>query len=289
MKRNRLTIIAILILVIAFSILFIRDFFPQYIGIPLAGISSHKEFMNEESNKDTNTLFCRNKMKLLQSFDTIPDSQLDLKTVRDSIKKEIENLFEEPYCNNVQFMVRFYQDSIKYIPIALHTIQEKNCNLGEFTPHTFCFVLVNYQGKVLVEGRPLTMDNLSETITKFYFSENLIKFSRNDYNRVFISLMWDKGTSREDFNCAIHEVIEGYFNIADSISTKLFSKEICSLNIEELKRLEAVVPFNIRIDSWDEIIPKPACSDNTILQQGNGVSEEDSLFKLIISENKIIF
>lgn len=205
--------------------------------------------LNQNDKKEIKlTGFCDNELDLLVSSNLKKDTDFSLFEIRDNTKEKIENNFNEPYCNNLKYNVRFHKDSVTTIPLTLNMLYIDDCEFPEFTPRLFCNVLINRNGQSLVESVFCDIDSISNRIVDFYNSDVVKEYSSDSYKRVFIAILWDKGVEEKYFSKAISEILNGYFEFVDNISQAKFSKNLCDLSETELILMKKQIPFNLRTD-----------------------------------------
>lgn len=203
-------------------------------------------------NGESFSKICNNKLDILISSDSIPNTELNLYEIRNNTEDKIKKLYTEPFCNNLKFNVQYQKDSLTSIPLTLNMLYSKDCSLPPHTPRLLCHVLINNKGQLLLEAEVCEIDSIGQRIYDFYDSDEVKRYSSNDYNRVSVSLLWYKELDNKYFIKTMDEILKGYFDFASNVSNKRYGKAICELSKEEVNDLKRVIPFNLRTDFNEE-------------------------------------
>lgn len=207
----------------------------------------------EKPGTEINEL-CSNEIALLNSFDTLPTWNGNLKLINIDTKKQVSTLFNSDICcKDLRFNVFYKLDSLDSLKISLKYYYNcDNCPVYIREQNDW-IILQNSRGQILFEGVVIPIDSLDNELFGYYSKIGEHDFYPDSYEKVNISLQWDLNVTEKDFETFINQIIKGYLSFINEYSMKRYNKRTCNLNPEELKDLAMLIPINIEIPALVEI------------------------------------
>jgi len=198
----------------------------------------------DKSSKSPAKLFLKNHLALLNHFGVETKTNLDLFGLKDSSEEKLKRYFDFPICDQLKYSVGYRLDDQIKIPIRVQSRYYENCSPQMIRHGVSCSVLLNYQGRVLLDDEFCEMDSIGDNIVSFYKNQN----PPSELKKTIISLHWDKDVDEKYFRQFMNQIIRGYFEYAELQSFRSFQKKISELNNNELKSLGEIFPINLCVD-----------------------------------------
>ena len=147
----------------------------------------------------------------------------------------------------MRFNIIHYIDSVESIKLTLNYYYNCNNCPTYIRERNICVILQNSRGQILFDRRLINIDSLDYELKNYYSQIGKSDSFPDTYDKVNISIQWDKGVSKENFTKLINKVILGYLNSVDSIANINFHKKLCQLNQIELSKISKLIPLNIEL------------------------------------------
>jgi len=198
----------------------------------------------DNSPKSAAKMDLRNYLALLNHFGVEKKTDLDLFALNDSCEEKFKRYFDFPIRDQLKYSVNYRLVDQINIPIRVQSRYYENCTPPMMLRGANCFVLLNYQGRVILDGESCEMQSIGDRIVSFY--------KKKDVNlrlkKAIIMFYWDKGVDEIYFRQVMNQIIKGYFEYAEAQSEKYFHKSISELSSSKLKSLGEIFPFNLCVD-----------------------------------------
>ena len=192
---------------------------------------------------EINEKFCENEKSLLS-----PNNEL--KTLKTSLEKLNDSILIDNGLNLNCVSSKKQEFNILVNSLKIKTFIKRNCCLCIRSEVPAISILVN-NGKVLITTSE--KDTIIE-IRKIpeWFEKHYLKIEKE--KRLFeqIELGWNKDISKKSLYNVIQEIIKGYLISIDKISVKEYEKKICELELNELKRIMKILPFELKLTNFNE-------------------------------------
>lgn len=118
-------------------------------------------------------------------------------------------------------------------------------------------VLLNSQNQLLVEGKPMRMEDLTEAAKEFILNENNDEnlpekktievdfFGTVEVSKGVISLRNDRGTEYQAYLMVQNELARAYNELRQDLARRKFGKDYDDLEDEEMKAIRTIYPQKI--------------------------------------------
>lgn len=200
--------------------------------------------LTDNSPKSEAKLDMRNYLALLNHFGVETKTDLDLFGLKDSSEEKLKRYFDFPICDQLKYSVNYHLVDLINIPIRVQSRYYENCSPPMMLRGANCFVLLNYQGRVILDGESCEMESIGDRIVSFYKKQDI----NLRLKKAIIMFYWDKGVDEIYFQQVMCQIIKGYFEYAELKSKRSFHKTIYELNALELKTFWKMFPFNFCVD-----------------------------------------
>lgn len=204
---------------------------------------------------------CLNEYKLIQAPDSIPYVPLKFSDNKSKVEQKFKQVFGEDLCDK-----SFYYK----LPLAIHnekhlsvaTSFTKLCNVDILMRFRFIEILINNEGEVLFEGKPVNKDSIGVSIFNQYLKiisdTNITDFIEP------ISIKWNLTTPNDSMNKIMDQIIDGYLLTANYYSHNRYNVHICKLTNEEINKIKEIFPLKLNFANFQFISPPPPPPPPTI-------------------------
>jgi hypothetical protein len=206
------------------------------------------------------SLLCENQLSLI-SNDTIPLIELNFEKSTGSCIRDVQNALNSDLCDEkVYFAIPFdlksmtLQNTVNSIPLKLRIT--KQCDIWCGDGIRIIKFLINSKGDVLVDSNPYLEEELSTAIDSLIeFKYLRAKFPLIEKSSSHILINWREGVNSNKLTRQIYHILFGYLHTVDVFAQTKFNKSVCELSAQEMNLIHKRIPFELELDSYEEILP----------------------------------
>lgn len=223
------------------------------ISILTSACQSNKVYDKEASTngepENIKSVYCENHLRLISS-DKLPVIEIDFNEDAIKIISSIENTLDTNICDRVVYFGLPYDIYQKKVvstdqSIPLQVCVRKLCSDYHYNSPQRITILMNFGGKLLIEGKIGNTDSLEKWIPYYYFDDDFPMI--DNAKTAFILFHWDYRLKSDSLNKVFSSVVKGYLVAANLYSKRLYKKEICELNFEQIDSIKKEMPFNFEL------------------------------------------
>ncbi|MCI5055218.1 MAG: hypothetical protein MRY83_03865 [Flavobacteriales bacterium] len=212
---------------------------------------------------------CQNELDLLNSFDTLAYSPLDIFEVQFEDADFISENFDSSHCCDlVKFNIDHKFDS-SYSGLLTYTVHWQCEYCGAVCGHRHLIItLVNANNQILCENYLIKLENLDSMI--FTSLKKEYEMDPERFEKMRLSLMTDRETSESFIEKVQNQMIRGYLKFANERAIERYRLNICMLDSAKLVKIAHAIPFNLVIPIFDlnymKALPPPEESLEIVIE-----------------------
>ena len=109
---------------------------------------------------------------------------------------------------------------------------------------------MNQNGETLLNYEIIDLDSI-ETWIEYNFS------NEQDYKLEEVFFLWTKESPKEKIEKVFNQITSGYLKSYNKLSNKKYGKELCKLDLKEVKDIGKQLEFRIKLGFGRILIPPP--------------------------------
>jgi hypothetical protein len=212
-----------------------------------------------DTAQTTNSLNCDHAKNILIHIDSLPNSHLNLYSIRAIDLNEIKNIyqFRPSHRSHTWLNVEYHLDSLNKIPLSIQ-IKSSLETLNDFQlpiptslrQENVINILLNLKGMYLFDGEIISLDSIENKIFHSYIN------SMNENKEGIIPTIlfqWDEGVEEEIFKKTMNVILKAYYRFATAQAHSIYQKDLCELTQDEYETIKSNYPFYFKTSSIERI------------------------------------
>ena len=212
---------------------------------------------------------CENRFDFISCNNSIPILDLDISKHSDSIRKEINELYEFDLCqecSRIEFKIPFVVEGKSgYLEVMADFDFPvcENCPVPMRSRHYFS-VLINQNNQILAEGEVTEIDKLRSKILNYLAAVGNNEMTPETFGQVNFRIHWDQDSDVGVLNSVLTILYKSHL---DFVERQLLRNEtdFCSIEQTEIAQLKEQYPLRIEFNltKTERLKPMPVTKRNT--------------------------